>query len=196
MNYLAHFLLSGNHQDVILGNYMGDSIKGSDFNNYSKHIAIGIKLHRLIDSTTDSHPIVKKHNSLIAPVFGKYSGIVTDVYYDYILANKWANYHHEPLKTYSHKMLALIESRKAELPVRAARFLSYMQKNDIPFNYHNINTIERVFEELAYRIGRESPLHLAPQAVIEHHEILEADFDLLWQDLLATTTQYLHHANL
>ena len=31
MNYLAHLLLSGNDEDVIFGNFIGDAIKGQSW---------------------------------------------------------------------------------------------------------------------------------------------------------------------
>ena len=31
MNYLAHLLLSGNDEDVIFGNFIGDAIKGKQY---------------------------------------------------------------------------------------------------------------------------------------------------------------------
>lgn len=196
MNYLAHFLLSGPNHNVILGNFIGDSIKGSNFNNYSHEIALGIKLHRLIDFTTDTHPLVKKHNALIAPVFGKYSGIVTDVYYDFILATNWEKYHTESLKQYSEKMVTILTKRQEELPHKAMRFLGYMIKNDIPHMYHQITTIEQVYKGLAYRIGNESPLHLAPEAVLEFHTLFEKDFETLWTDLKLKTSDFLSNANI
>ena len=57
MNYLAHLLLSGNDEDVIFGNFIGDAIKGKQYQDYSGSIQKGILLHRQIDTFTDSHPI-------------------------------------------------------------------------------------------------------------------------------------------
>ena len=45
MNYLAHILLSGNNPDVMIGNFIADSIKGSKYNSYPLQIQKGILLH-------------------------------------------------------------------------------------------------------------------------------------------------------
>jgi len=57
MNYLAHLLLSGNDEDVIFGNFIGDAVKGKQYQDYSPQIQKGILLHRQIDTFTDAHPV-------------------------------------------------------------------------------------------------------------------------------------------
>jgi len=56
MNFLAHFYLSGNQENIILGNFMGDFVKGNPFKKYPAPLATAIQLHRQIDIFTDSHP--------------------------------------------------------------------------------------------------------------------------------------------
>ena len=64
MNYLAHFHLSNNDKNLIIGNYIADDVKGKAYLNYPTEIQHGIILHRKIDAFTDTHQIVinsKKH---------------------------------------------------------------------------------------------------------------------------------------
>ena len=64
MNFLAHLYLSGNDENIMIGNFIGDHVKGNNFLKYDESIIFGIKLHRMIDAFTDSHPLVeesKKH---------------------------------------------------------------------------------------------------------------------------------------
>ncbi len=67
MNYLAHIFLSGNDDDVLIGNFIGDYVKGKDFNNYPAGIQKGILLHRRIDTYTDRHKIIHQSMSYFAP---------------------------------------------------------------------------------------------------------------------------------
>ena len=55
MNYLAHLYLAEDTPESIIGNLLGDFVKGSAINDYSEGIKAGIKLHRKIDLFTDSH---------------------------------------------------------------------------------------------------------------------------------------------
>ena len=60
MNFLAHIYLSGEDDFVKIGNFMADSIRGSQYLDYPNSLQKGILLHRHIDSFTDSHPIYRK----------------------------------------------------------------------------------------------------------------------------------------
>ncbi len=49
-------------------------------------------MHRQIDHFTDTHPIFKETVQLLRPTFGRYSGIMADMYYDYLLASDFERY--------------------------------------------------------------------------------------------------------
>ena len=57
MNYLAHSYLSYQKTDLIIGNFIADSIRGNRFDGLTDGIIKGITLHRKIDVFTDSHPV-------------------------------------------------------------------------------------------------------------------------------------------
>jgi acyl carrier protein phosphodiesterase len=58
MNFLAHIYLSGSEHEILIGNFIADSIRGKQFDAYQNSIQQGILLHREIDEYTDSHPVV------------------------------------------------------------------------------------------------------------------------------------------
>jgi len=61
MNYLSHlFLAEQITQDAeeILGNLMGDFVKGRLAEQYSPAVMRGLELHRQVDAYTDHHPQV------------------------------------------------------------------------------------------------------------------------------------------
>ncbi len=92
MNYLAHILLSGEDRALQVGNFIGDFVKGSRYDDYPPGIRAGILLHRQIDSFTDAHPAFKNTVEVLRPAFGRYSGIMADMYFDYFLANHFNHY--------------------------------------------------------------------------------------------------------
>jgi acyl carrier protein phosphodiesterase len=50
MNFLAHIYLSNNDPKIMVGNFIGDFVKGRNFSDrFEPQIARGIALHRLID---------------------------------------------------------------------------------------------------------------------------------------------------
>ena len=89
MNYLAHLALSHLCPEVMVGNFIGDCVKGRDYDRYSPLVRTGLLLHRRIDSFTDSHPTVLASISMLRPAYRHYAGIVCDMFYDHLLAANW-----------------------------------------------------------------------------------------------------------
>ena len=101
MNYLAHIFLSGPNRKVQLGNFVGDAVKGSSYKNYPSDIAKGIQLHRAIDDYTDHHPAVCEVVHRLQPEFGRYSGVLLDICFDYLLASRFESFSGGSLRKYT-----------------------------------------------------------------------------------------------
>ena len=71
MNFLAHIYLSGNDDQVMIGNFIADFVKGKKKDEYPLHIKRGIELHRMIDDFTDHHEITLRSKSRIREGQGK-----------------------------------------------------------------------------------------------------------------------------
>ena len=55
MNFLAHIYLSGDDEDIILGNFIADRIRPSQEEKYAERLHVGIQLHRFIDDLSLIH---------------------------------------------------------------------------------------------------------------------------------------------
>ena len=86
MNYLAHIYLSNEEEEITLGNFIADGVKGKKYVQFPLGIQQGILLHRAIDSFTDAHPIVRKSTKRLHKKYGHYSGVIVDILYDHFLA--------------------------------------------------------------------------------------------------------------
>ena len=111
MNYLAHIYLSGDDKDLLLGNFMADSIKGRSYQKYPEGIQRGVLLHRFIDDFTDHHPICTETKIILRPKYHKLSPILSDILYDHFLAKLWENYHPVPLAKFVDAFYAFIQSQ-------------------------------------------------------------------------------------
>ena len=103
MNFLAHIYLSGEDEKLMVGNFIGDYVKGKDYENYPTPIREGILLHRQIDFFTDSHSQFREAKKLLVEEFGLYSGIIIDLLYDHLLAKNWNNYSEQNLRSFAKK---------------------------------------------------------------------------------------------
>ena len=130
MNYLAHLLLSGNDDDVIFGNFIGDAIKGRQYQQYSSGVKAGILLHREIDSFTDSHPIYLKSKRRFYANYPKISGVIADILYDHLLSVEWNKHSELDQNTFINKSYILLESRMGQMPQRMIPVYEHMRTHD------------------------------------------------------------------
>ena len=86
MNYLAHIFLAGDSEESLLGNIMGDFVKGSIGDGFHPGIEEGIRTHRKVDVFTDSHEIFKASKKLMSPERRRFAGVIIDLGFDHLLA--------------------------------------------------------------------------------------------------------------
>ena len=183
MNFLAHTHLSQDNEDVIFGNFIADSVKGRSYLKFRKDIRVGILLHRDIDVFTDRHPIVKHSIATIRPYYGKYSGIVVDIYYDHFLARNWKSYHNEELAKYSTRVYLILAKRFLLLPARVRRMLPFLIGQNWLSGYANLKELKRVFYGMDRRTGNISGMGNAVETLEENYDILFQDFKEFYGEL-------------
>lgn len=151
MNYLAHAFLSFGNPDMLIGNMISDFVKGKKQYDYPPNIQQGIRLHRLIDSFTDSHPATQTAKILLKPAVGTYAGAFMDVVYDHFLAIDNAVYSEEEWHDFSHKTYQVLHSNEALLPEKFAKMLPFMSSQNWLYNYRHKWGIEKSFEGVVRR---------------------------------------------
>ena len=130
VNFLAHLFLSGTPSELMVGNFIADSVKGSAVDNYNEGIQQGIKLHRIIDMYTDNHPEMLKSKERLRPRYKKYAPVITDIFYDHFLASNWQNYSNSTLRDYTNEVYKYLEEHYNIFPERSKQFYNYMMKYD------------------------------------------------------------------
>ncbi|MFN3917806.1 MAG: ACP phosphodiesterase [Flavobacteriales bacterium] len=191
MNCLAHIYLSGDSTEILLGNFMGDDIKGKNYLNYPNAVQKGILLHRLIDTETDSHPDTKSVKQLLRSEFGIFSGIITDIFFDYFLAKNWNAFHSENLKEYAQQKYRILNENKYMLPKKTAFMLTYMMKNDWLYSYRLEAGIERALSGMGQRISSRPKLETAMPLLVAHHSEIQERFQSVISHLQSICFDYL-----
>lgn len=151
VNYLAHFYLAYPDPDLMFGNYIGDGVRGSDFNGFSHEVARGIRFHRFIDTYTDTHDEVSQAKRLFYPSQAKFSGVVVDVMFDHILALHWKEYCDIDLNDFAKHCYQVIDDHHNILPLRSERFYQYMAGQNILPKYATEEGITQVFRGMDSR---------------------------------------------
>lgn len=185
MNYLAHIYLSGDSYEIKIGNFIGDYVKGNKYRDYPEQVAFGIIMHRNIDSFTDSHPLVKECINLLKPAYGRYSGIVTDVFFDHFLAKNWNEYSVVNLRQFVRHVHAVFLSNFLLLPLHVKQFLPFLIQHKRLESYANRDNLYQVLEIMSRRTSLPENTQCAMQILIQEYEKFEELFRNFFVELVA-----------
>ncbi|MBE9467559.1 MAG: DUF479 domain-containing protein [Bacteroidetes bacterium] len=184
MNFLAHIYLSGNSEELRIGNFIGDFVKGNNYNKYSTNIKKGIIYHREIDYFTDNHKIVKKSKQRLNSEYRKYSGIVIDIFYDHFLAKNWNSYSVIPLNKYSLHFYDQLKNNYSILPLKAKQILPSLINNDWFNIYSNIEGVTRVLNGMSKRTSLPNKTEFAIKSLHKNYDLFENEFSSFFQDII------------
>jgi acyl carrier protein phosphodiesterase len=191
MNYLAHLYLSGTDPHVQIGNFIGDYVKGNRYDKYSPGIRTGILLHRRIDEFTDKHPVVKKSNLKLYDHYGRYSGIITDMFYDHLLAAGWNDYCKTDLTHFVNDVHRLLIYNYFKLPARVKGFLPFLIKNRGLENYKHISGLKRALTIMSNRSSLPAKTETAIKILEENYDELRDEFNTFFPDVIRMSKEFL-----
>jgi acyl carrier protein phosphodiesterase len=191
MNFLAHIYLSGNNDFIKIGNFMADTIRGNQYENYPLMIQKGIILHRAIDTFTDVHPVFRQSTKRLHANYHHYSGVIVDVFYDHFLAKNWASYSDENLEDYVQNFYNSMLENRAILSEKAQQILPYMIEQNWLVSYKTIDGIERILAQMDKRIKYDSKMHLSVTELKDFYTEFEMEFTQFFQELQAFSSQKL-----
>lgn len=158
MNYLVHLYLAGSDPQMQLGGLMGDFVKGPIPSHYPEKIAMGIYLHRRIDTLSQNSSHTRNSRHLLHPRYGHGRGIIVDIFYDHFLAAHWNEFHPTPLSTYSQDIYALLKENSEKLPPGLAKIIPSMSEHNWLYSYRHREIVGRALNRIAQRLSK--PLHL------------------------------------
>lgn len=177
MNFLAHLYLSGDDPKIMVGNFIGDFVKGKNVGGrFEKDIAFGIELHRSIDEFTDHHDIVRTSKKRIRDKYRHYSGVIVDMYYDHFLANQWSQLHPEPLASFAERSYDIMTQHKSVLPEQVNQLLPYMISGNWLVGYGYVEGIGRALSGMSRRTPFQSKMEEAVTDLREHYELFRNEF--------------------
>ncbi len=175
MNFLFHMLLSGDDDQILAGNFMGDFVKGPLADRFPERIRQGLALHRGIDSFAGRDDLFQRSRLRIDPQYGLYRGVLVDLFYDHLLVVEWHIWSDEPFEAYLARSRSIIERMRNELPERLQGLVPTIFGELLP-SYGTVAGIARALERMSRRVVRENPLAGAESQLELHYEGLRADF--------------------
>lgn len=197
MNFLAHLALSGSSDTVIMGNFAADFIKGKltagRLEMWPDGYGKGILLHRKIDSFTDTHTGLKEMKQHMYPAFGKWSGVVADIFFDYCLANHFERYYPVKLDTFVVGMHQVIDRHKELIPQKMVPMAEAMVKQQWLISYKQMSGMRLTFENLSYRSAFRAGLKGAERHLADHLGFYEEYFFSFYPELQRMCNDFLNN---
>jgi len=184
MNYLAHIYLSGDSDEIKIGNFIGDHVKGNKYIHFPEQVAYGIQMHRRIDSFTDQHADVKEFIKLLKPGYGRYAGIVADVFLDHFLAFNWNEYSLVTLSQFSKQAHEVFLSNFMILPFRVKQFLPFLIQHKRLESYAQRENMFQVLEIMSRRTSLPSNSQWALQILNQEYDQFEVLFRSFFAEII------------
>ena len=183
MNHLAHAWLAGPDPAHVVGSLLGDFWRGAPDPAWPRALADGVRLHRHIDTYTDSHGAVVGARALFEPPYRRYAGILLDVWFDHLLARDFERLAGVPLRAFADRTYATLAGLDPSLPAPFLLFVDRLAGNDGLVAYVERDNLWFVFERIAARLARENPVALSVPVLEALERPLERAFAALWPEL-------------
>jgi acyl carrier protein phosphodiesterase len=185
MNWLAHLYLSEPNAEFRVGNLLPDLTSAARLAHLPEPYQKGIRCHRQIDAFTDSHPRMQSCVRRFPPPYRRFGGILTDVYFDYLLARDWAEYSVVRLPDFISEIYRDIETCSSVIPAEANLPLQRMREEDWLGRYHHTAGVADILGRIGRRLRR--PFDLAGSLPIfqQHQSSFLEDFQAFFPELKA-----------
>jgi acyl carrier protein phosphodiesterase len=189
MNFLAHIYLSGDNPRVMVGNFIGDFVKGRNLlQQFDEEVAFGIELHRSIDQYTDHHPVVKQSKTRLWPTYRHYAAVLVDVFYDHFLSRYWDDFSAARLADFATGTYGTLKSFEFILPENVRQLLPYMIRQNWLVNYGNFDGLQQTLNGMSRRTTHDSKMD---QSLAD----LEKDYDAFKQEFEQFFPELIQHCN-
>lgn len=193
MNFLAHFFLGNQDEEHLVGNFLGDFVKGSDFNLYAPKISEGIIMHRMIDDFVDHHPAFLQSKRMIFHRYRHYASVVMDIYFDYFLAQNWDTFSDQPMDEFILRCYESLEKYQSKMPYPAQVAFKYMLQGDWLSKYSNYEGLEHTFLGMSKYIKRTTGIETAVEDLILHEDEMNARFLEFFPEMIAKRDDFLQN---
>jgi len=185
MNFLAHTYLSGTNDEIIVGNFMGDYIKGKNYVHLPELIKKGILIHRDIDYFTDTHPITRESRLRLSEKYHKYAGIIVDILYDHFLASNWKKYCAVSLEDYVNNAYLILKKHYEILPIGIKVWFPTFLENNWLLTYQTIDGIERVLDRMSENTSLPDYTSYAITVLRNEYASFASEFETFFIEIIA-----------
>lgn len=184
MNFLAHQYLSGSDEQIKIGNFIADMIRGREIEQFDSRVQEGVLLHRAIDSFTDHHSAVKEAVNIFRTTQGKYAPVIVDITFDHFLAANWKDYHEQDLNDFAHTFYDLLLKNITVLPEKVQWMVPRMKKQNWLYGYQFLDGIQQAYLGVSRRASFDSNMANARHGLEQNYDELKVLFEIFFRDIV------------
>ena len=177
MNFLFHMFLSEDDPELLVGNFMGDFVKGPLGDAYPSRIRQGLMLHRKIDSFAQKDACFQASRLRLSASYGLYRGVLVDLFYDHFLATEWHVWSDREFTDYLSWARNCIELHQSVMPQKLQGLVPVIFEELLP-SYRSISGIGSALTRMSRRITRPNCLSGGEAELIRNYGELKVDFAL------------------
>jgi len=175
VNFLLHMFLSGDDPELLVGNFMGDFVKGPLGDAYPTRIRQGLVLHRKIDSFAQKDTDFQASRLRLSESYGLYRGVLVDLFYDHFLAKEWRHWSESEFPDYLSWARNCIELHRSVMPQKLQGLVPVIFEELLP-SYRSISGIGSALTRMSRRITRPNSLSGGEAELLNHYGELQVDF--------------------
>jgi len=192
MNFLAHLFLAGpvaapDYVGRLVGQFIADSVPGRQLLAYPAAVQAGIRAHRAIDTFTDQHPLVRRTTARLRQAgYGKYAGVVADMFYDHLLARSFPAYSPtEALGPFTQRVYGVLAAQQALFPAAVQQFFPHLVQHNWLLGYARPEGLAQALRGLSRRASAGAAMATAGDELARHEAEYQADFAAFFPELQA-----------
>jgi acyl carrier protein phosphodiesterase len=185
MNFLAHIFLSGSDDDLMLGSFIADHVKGKAVFDYPEGIRKGILHHRAVDRFTDNHPQYIQTRTRLKEACGRYAGVIADIFYDHFLSSGWKKYSDLPLHEVTNRIFNILEKNRSKLPPGTSRMLPFLKDSGWLEAYGSYEGLSAALKGLERRSRHWTATRAALEELAMHYSSYRSDFDIFFPQAIS-----------
>jgi len=163
---------------------MGDFKPSSELHSrLPKEIQLGIENHRLVDRLTDAYQPVKSLKPLFSENRRRFSGVLTDIAFDYFLIKHWSSFAEVELQPFITQCYLGLNQSLEYMPPRMQVVIKKMTKQDWLNNYATLHGISITINGVSKRIRFENKMSGGVAEIERNYDVIEMVFLELFDHL-------------
>jgi acyl carrier protein phosphodiesterase len=182
MNHLSHAILSFPRTQEMVGQYIGDAIRGDYQGRFNSEITKGIYLHRWIDTQLDSFSYIKAMRAGIRDVVGRYSPVFIDVLLDHFLAKNWQEVQFGSLQEFQNFWYDSMKGYTEFMSPRLFSYYSSMPKYNWFVAYSNSQAVKEILCQMSNRLPASEGLKDGSYHLEAYVKAFEKDYFAFWKE--------------